>query len=141
MYSNWLGDCMNIRELRKNTGMTQEQFAERFGIALSTLRRWEQRVSEPPGYLIPLLEQILEVNDRIIIEGKDGDRYYYDPKQKQIRDVLGNSINLHVDLKKVKKDNLKLYVSELFEELYIEKRRFEKLCKEDEKSDIIWIER
>ena len=32
---------LNIREMRKNTGMTQREFADRFDIPVGTLRRWE----------------------------------------------------------------------------------------------------
>lgn len=38
---------MYLKEARKATGLTQEQAAKRTGIALGTLRRWEQGVNEP----------------------------------------------------------------------------------------------
>lgn len=36
-----------IQSLRAQLGMTQEQFAETYGINLSSLRKWEQGIVEP----------------------------------------------------------------------------------------------
>lgn len=132
---------MNIRELRKNSGMTQKQFAERFGIALSTLRRWEQRVSEPPSYLVPLMQQLLNIAEDIIIQGKNQEIYHYNKKGGILSDSLGNSVRVQIDLNDVKEENLKLYITDLFEEINEKKTTFERMCDEDKKSEIIWIER
>jgi len=47
----------NIREYRKSMGLTQEQLAERLGITLGTVSKWERGGSEPDlGYLMELAE-------------------------------------------------------------------------------------
>lgn len=47
----------NIREYRKSMGLTQEQLAERLGITLGTVSKWERGSSEPDlGYLMDLAE-------------------------------------------------------------------------------------
>lgn len=52
---------MEIRELRKKTGMSQSEFAEHIGIPLSTLRSWEHGRRTPPEYVMGLLEYRIEV--------------------------------------------------------------------------------
>ena len=47
---------MEIRKLRKLTGMTQKQFSDKYGIPISTLKHWEYGDRECPKYLIDLLE-------------------------------------------------------------------------------------
>ena len=45
----------NIRSCRKNLGLTQEQLAERLGITLGTVSKWERGSSEPDlGFLMEL---------------------------------------------------------------------------------------
>lgn len=41
--------------------MKQDEFSEKFGVSIGTLRNWEQGVTEPPLYFIKLLE--LEENN------------------------------------------------------------------------------
>lgn len=48
-----------IRELRDSTGMTQKEFANMYGIPLSTLRKWEQGESSPAPYILNLLARTL----------------------------------------------------------------------------------
>lgn len=38
---------ISAREVRERTGLSQEDFALRYGLDVSTLRDWEQEVSEP----------------------------------------------------------------------------------------------
>lgn len=44
---------MNTKEIRKEYGMTQEQFAEKFRIPLGTVRNWDSRNCMP--YYVNLL--------------------------------------------------------------------------------------
>ncbi len=132
---------MLIRDIRKKTGMTQEQFATRFGIALPTLRRWEQLVSEPPAYLIPLLQQVLEINESTPIEGKHGEKYFYNNETCMLSDSYGNTVMVKINMNSIKKENLKLYVTDLFSEINSLRDYFEKECNIDKRSDIVWIER
>ncbi len=40
---------INVREIREQLSMSQQEFAGRFGISIGTLRNWEQGVREPEG--------------------------------------------------------------------------------------------
>lgn len=45
----WQVPVLNAAEVRKKTGLSQEEFAIRFRIPLGTLRNWEQGVRQPEG--------------------------------------------------------------------------------------------
>lgn len=45
---------MTIKEIRKQTGMTQAEFAEYFGISVRTIEAWESR-RKAPEYLLKLM--------------------------------------------------------------------------------------
>lgn len=49
---------VNVAELRKRLGLTQEQFAARFGFSVSTLRHWERGDRKPQGAALVLLNLI-----------------------------------------------------------------------------------
>jgi putative transcriptional regulator len=40
---------VNVRAIRRKLGMTQEEFAGRFGFSVNTLRHWEQGKRQPEG--------------------------------------------------------------------------------------------
>ena len=40
---------VDVRAIRAKLGMTQEQFAGRFGFSVNTLRHWEQGKRQPEG--------------------------------------------------------------------------------------------
>lgn len=42
-------DAMQVKEIRKATGLTQANFARRLNIEVATLRNWEQGRREPTG--------------------------------------------------------------------------------------------
>ncbi|UEM20055.1 helix-turn-helix domain-containing protein [Skermanella mucosa] len=49
---------LDVRTIRKRLGITQEEFASRFGINIWTLREWEQHRREPDGPAQALLKVI-----------------------------------------------------------------------------------
>jgi putative transcriptional regulator len=49
---------VDVRAARQRLGMTQTDFAAAFGVALPTLRKWEQRVRRPHGPARVLLRVI-----------------------------------------------------------------------------------
>lgn len=49
---------VDVRELRQRVGMTQEQFAARFGFSVATLRHWERGDRVPAGPALVLLNVI-----------------------------------------------------------------------------------
>lgn len=50
----------NIRILRERTGLSQERFAQYFGIPMTTYSKWEQGVRRPPQYLYDLIERYIQ---------------------------------------------------------------------------------
>ncbi len=40
---------IDVKTVRAKTGMTQEKFAETYGLSLSTLRKWEAGIRNPEG--------------------------------------------------------------------------------------------
>ena len=51
---------MKLKELRKQTGMSQSKFATYFGISVRNIQEWEQERKQPPPYLVDLLKRILD---------------------------------------------------------------------------------
>ena len=47
-----------IKELRKRLGLTQEAFAEKLGISVNTVRRWEYGKTKPSRMAQKLLKEI-----------------------------------------------------------------------------------
>lgn len=58
---------MDIKEIRKKTGLSQAKFGEYYNIPLSTIKKWEtapgnQNYRECPVYLSQLLERAVEID-------------------------------------------------------------------------------
>lgn len=49
---------VDVVALRRRLGMTQEQFAARFGVSVATLRHWERGDRAPQGPALVLLNLI-----------------------------------------------------------------------------------
>ena len=58
---------VDVKEIRKKTGMSQEKFCVTFGISIGTLRHWEQGLRSPRGPARVLL-QVMKYNPNAIIE-------------------------------------------------------------------------
>lgn len=129
-----------IKELRAATGLTQIEFSKNFGIPVSTLRKWEQGEARPAPYVINLLSrQIPMGNSSTIVISSADKKYYYNPVEKSISDAVGNKIFISEDLEGVKKENLPLYINDLFEDFYVIQEKFNSDCRYDKKEDIIWV--
>lgn len=130
----------SIREIRDATGMSQKEFAQMYGIPLRTLRNWEQGINSPAPYIINLIARTLpSVNSSLIeITGKKGQLYYYDNNQNCVLDINGNRIYVKENLNDIKKQNLILYLDDLFERFYDAQDRFNRDCKYDKEEDILW---
>ena len=50
---------MDIRELRKQLGLSQDKLAALLGVAPYTVRRWESGKSKPSPLALEKLEQII----------------------------------------------------------------------------------
>lgn len=58
---------IDVVAIRKATDLTQEAFARRIGVAVGTLRNWEQRRRQPEGPARVLLA-LLQRNPRLVEE-------------------------------------------------------------------------
>lgn len=58
---------VDVRALRAKVGMTQEQFAARFGFSTATLRHWERGDRAPHGPALVLLN-VIEHNPVAVIK-------------------------------------------------------------------------
>ena len=58
---------VDVKALRFRIGMTQEQFAARFGMSMATLRHWERGDRSPHGPALVLLK-VIERNPQAVIE-------------------------------------------------------------------------
>lgn len=56
---------VNIREMRKKLGLSQSQFAARFGFATASLKNWEQGRTRPDGAARVLLAVIARHPDAV----------------------------------------------------------------------------
>ena len=51
-------EAIDVKAIRKKTGMSQQAFCATFGIALGTLRHWEQGLRSPRGPARVLLKVV-----------------------------------------------------------------------------------
>jgi putative transcriptional regulator len=63
----YMAETLNVRAIRKKTGMSQQRFCTTFGISLGTLRHWEQGLRSPRGAARVLLK-VVEHNPQAVIK-------------------------------------------------------------------------
>lgn len=61
MWYSKLMKSTTILELRKQTGLSQSQFAKKFHIQLKTLQSWEQGWRNTPECILYMIQRILEL--------------------------------------------------------------------------------
>lgn len=64
-------DAMQVKEIRKATGLTQANFARRLNIEVATLRNWEQGRREPTGPAKALL-MALKNDPKHVLQALEG---------------------------------------------------------------------
>lgn len=57
-------DKERLKELRKELGLSQAKFAERFGIPLRTIQDWEYGKREIRGYIVDMMYRIIELENK-----------------------------------------------------------------------------
>lgn len=62
---------MNIRELRKRRGITQEELSARIGVHENTIRLWEKGMREPRLSDIAKLCEVLGCTESALLNGPD----------------------------------------------------------------------
>ena len=131
---------MYIRELRESTGLSQNEFAKKFQIPVSTLRKWEQNESTPPKYVVRLIESSLPCNKKEYkcYFGSDGTKYYLDKKNNKVIDSLGSQISFNEDVDGVIESNIGLYIEKLFKSYYEAIKEYDNDLKYDKIEKIKW---
>lgn len=64
---------MTIKELRASTGLSQQAFADKYGIPKKTIQNWESQGKEHrecPDYVKKLLERAVKTDNKIIIDNQ-----------------------------------------------------------------------
>lgn len=74
---------VDVRAIRAKTGLSQDEFADRYGIRVSTLRDWEQGRRKPTGAARILLLVINEVEGQLIVEKAIAPRTSHSVKDAQ----------------------------------------------------------
>lgn len=59
--------AVDVSALRKRLGLTQEQFAARFGFSVAALRHWERGDREPHGAALVLLN-LIYLNPKAVMQ-------------------------------------------------------------------------
>lgn len=70
----------NIKTLRKEKGMSQEQFAQTLHVTRQTVSAWERGLSRPGLETLEAMARVLEVEPEVLLYGKEGEkpvRYRY----------------------------------------------------------------
>lgn len=49
---------MDIKELRKHLGLTQDNFARKIGVSSMTIKRWESKKHQPSQLALRQLERL-----------------------------------------------------------------------------------
>lgn len=63
---------MTIRAIRDKLNLSQNKFAEYFGIPVGNLQHWEQGVSQPPAYVVNMMIRIIALEKHIDVTQGDG---------------------------------------------------------------------
>ena len=66
-YKVYEEEHVDVRALRQRLDMTQEQFAQRFGIPLGSLKNWEQHHRLPGGAIQSYL-RVIEKNPKAVLQ-------------------------------------------------------------------------
>ena len=83
----------NIRNLRKNKNLTQEQFAESLGVSFQAVSRWENCVTYPDVELIPLIARFFGVTiDEIFGIPEENKKAEFDAMMNEIKDLIMDDI-------------------------------------------------
>jgi hypothetical protein len=59
-----MDDKERIKELRKELGLSQAKFAEKFGIPLRTVQDWEYGKREVRSYIVNMMYKIIELENK-----------------------------------------------------------------------------
>ena len=87
---------MSVKEIRKKTGLSQREFAEKYRIPLQTLKQWESSKGssshrKPPEYVEFLLSEVTQRSNKG--EGKCAGKKKSEPEANTVyRNVPSNKV-------------------------------------------------
>lgn len=58
-------NLLSVKNLRLKVGMSQQKFADHFGIPIGTIKAWEQCRRNPPSYIVDMMEKILRYQKKL----------------------------------------------------------------------------
>ena len=91
---------MNIKQLRKSRGITQEELSERIGVHENTIRLWEKGLREPRSSDILKLCEVLGCTESELLNGPSDGKvkitlvYDWDKMKEGSIDMNGNEFEL-----------------------------------------------
>ena len=111
-----------------------------FHIPVSTLRKWEQNESAPPQYVLNFIRNSLPQSnkDYETYFGSNEKKFYLDRDNNRVGDSLGNWISFHEDISDVIKENIGIYIENLFNKYYEIVKNFDSELKYDKIHKIKW---
>lgn len=81
-----------IAKLRKEKGLTQEQFGDKMGVTNKTVSRWETGKYLPPADILLLMSKLFDVSINEILTGQIlTDDEYKQTAEKNLTEVIRNS--------------------------------------------------
>lgn len=129
----------NLHDARKKAGLTQKELAEKSGISLSSIKRYEKGEREPTWTIIETLATTLNIDDSLLVNPKDKFRFDFgiinasDEQLKQLLNAFpelictsGMDSNLY---RKISNIDLPEHIKKmLFYICYLNKKGQEKVC-------------
>lgn len=82
----------NLRILRKKAGLTQIDLAEKLGVSIATLRRWEAGETAPSGTRIIELANLLEISPNEIVSDQENSTKLKQPSITYPNDERSNGM-------------------------------------------------
>lgn len=59
---------LELKRLRKSTGLNQREFAKKFGIPFWTYQNWESGKRNPASYILKMIDKFLELEKDLDIK-------------------------------------------------------------------------
>ena len=105
-----------IAELRKQQGLTQEQFGEKIGVTNKTVSRWETGAYMPPADVLMIMSDLFGVTINEILSGKRlSESEYKEAAEENLRQTISSSNfdykeKIEFFKRKWRKDHISLFV-------------------------------
>lgn len=81
-----------IAKLRKDKGLTQEQFGDKMGVTNKTVSRWETGKYLPPADILILMSELFDVSiNELLVGQRLSDDEYKQTAEKNLTEVIRSS--------------------------------------------------